>query len=264
MRTILTIAGSDPTGGAGVQADLQVIASLGCHGCGVITALTAQDTREVHAAHPLAADWVREQLDRLLADVRVDAVKVGMLGTASVAEVVADALATWRHTPIVLDPVLASSRGSELLEPAGLRVLKEGLLPIVSLVTPNLAETEALTGLQTRDVLRMREAGAKLLELGAAAVLVKGGHLAGQPVDVLCAGDGVWELPGERIEGGAAVHGTGCALSTAAAVFLARGQSLPDAVRRAKAYVAAGLASPRTLGAAAVLDYRAAARAATP
>ena len=262
MRTVLTIAGSDPTGGAGVQADLQVISSLGCHGAGVITSLTVQDTRGVHAVHHLPPELVRDQLTCLLDDVPVSAAKTGMLGEAGIVGVVSQVLGSHASVPLIVDPVLASTGGCPLLDAEGLAVLRRELLPRAALVTPNLAEAEALTGMEVRSVSRMREAAKRLVAMGAAAALVKGGHLPGDPVDVLCIGDDVWELRGERVQGGPSVHGTGCALSAAAAAFVARGEPLHRAVERAKAYVTAAIAAAHATGSGAMLmNYRAAAKA---
>jgi hydroxymethylpyrimidine kinase/phosphomethylpyrimidine kinase len=261
MPTVLTIAGSDPTGGAGVQADLQVFASLACHGAGVITSLTVQDTRGVQAVHHVTREIVRDQLARLLADVAVGAAKTGMLAEAGIVEVVGEALRAHPGMPLVVDPVVTSTSGRRLLDEAGVGLLRRDLLPRATLVTPNLAEAEVLTGHAVRSVPQMRDAARRLVDLGAGAALVKGGHLPGEPVDVLCLAGELHELTGPRVPVPQAVHGTGCALSAAATAFLAQGDPLPLAVQRAKAYVAAGLAAARTIGGgSAVLDYVAAAR----
>jgi hydroxymethylpyrimidine/phosphomethylpyrimidine kinase len=261
METVLSIAGSDPTGGAGVQADLQVFGSLGCHGAGVVTAVTVQDTVGVRAVHALPPEWVGEQLACLLGDVAVSAVKTGMLGSAAVVEAVCEALESHPRPPLVVDPVLASTGGHPLLEEAGLKALGTRLLPRAALVTPNLAEAEALTGREVRTPDQMRDAARQLLDFGVGAALVKGGHLPGAPIDVLASGGDVWELAGSRTALERGVHGTGCALASAAAVFLARGLSVSDAVSHARAYVASGLRAARPLGAGqAVLDFRAAAQ----
>jgi hydroxymethylpyrimidine/phosphomethylpyrimidine kinase len=262
MPTILTIAGSDPTGGAGVQADLQVICSLRCHGAGVITSITIQDTERVRAAHHLPADWVREQLECLLADVGVAAIKTGMLGTGETVEAVADVLRRRTGMPLVVDPVLRSTSGLPLLEEGGVEVLRRALLPQAALVTPNLAEAGALTGMEVSSVEEMRECVRALTGLGARAALIKGGHLPGEPIDVLCVGESLYELRGRRVGAGREVHGTGCALSAAAAAFLGRGCPVLGATEQAKAYVAAGIEAAHTIGrGAAVMDYMAAARA---
>jgi hydroxymethylpyrimidine/phosphomethylpyrimidine kinase len=261
MRTILTIAGSDPTGGAGVQADLQVFALLGCHGAAVLTSVTVQDTRGVQATHHLPPDWVREQLACLLKDVKVGAIKTGMLGTASTVEAVAAVLEACPAPPLVADPVLRSSSGRSLLDDEGLAALRQRLIPMATLVTPNLDEAEALAGMEVRSVAAMRECAQRLTDLGARAALVKGGHLSGEPVDVLCVAEECHELASPRLAGGA-VHGTGCALASAAAALLGEGRSVLEAVEGAKAYVTAGMAAAHGIGGGArVLAYAAGARA---
>jgi len=262
VPTVLTIAGSDPSGGAGVQADLQVIASLGAHGAAAVTALTVQDTERVHGVWPCPAEWVRQQVAAVLDDLRAGAAKVGMLGNAEVVSAVADALAGHSGMPIVVDPVRRAGSGSELLSEAGLIALRKELLPLAALATPNLAEAEMLSGRQVRTVEEMREAATAIALLGPKAVLVKGGHLPGEPVDVLFADGQVVELEGDRVPAPRRVHGTGCALSTAAAVFLAEGDDMVKAVTKAREYVAAGLRHARVVGRGAlVLDFGEAARA---
>ena len=260
MRTVLTIAGSDPTGGAGVQADLQVFASLGCHGTAVITSVTVQDTRGVHATHHLPPECVRDQLVCLLDDVRVDAAKTGMLGAATTVEAIAQVLETYPGAPLVVDPVLRSTSGRPLLNDAGLAVLRQRLVPRATLVTPNLDEAELLAGMEVRSLPQMRECARRLTDLGAKAALVKGGHLPGDPVDVLCLAEQCYDLPGPRLAG-RPVHGTGCAFAGAAAVFLAEGHPTLQAVEQAKAYVTGGIAAAHAIGSgSAVLDYAAAAK----
>jgi len=257
--TVLTIAGSDPSGGAGIQADLQVFASLGAHGAAAVTALTVQDTRGVQEVWECPAGWVRKQVAAVLEDLPVGAVKIGMLAGPEVVLAVTSVLAAHRGPPVVLDPVRTAGSGAELLNEAGLTALRESLLPLAHLVTPNLAEAEALAGRRVRTIEEMRAAARAIAALGPAAVLVKGGHLGGAPVDVLFA-DGEWvELPGERVALDRRVHGTGCAFSAAAAVFLANGSPLVEAVSGAKRYVTAGLRAARAVGhGALVIDYRAA------
>ncbi len=260
MLTVLTIGGSDPTGGAGVQADLQVIASLGAHGAGVIAALTVQDTTGVFATSPVPADWVRRQLRHLLADVRVDAVKTGMLATGPVVCAVAEAMAERPDLPLVVDPVTRSTSGHELLDAEGIEALRRVLLPRATLVMPNLDEAELLGGCEARTAEQMRDCAHAIWGLGPKAVLVKGGHLPGQPSDLLYTRGEVTEFMGERIDLASQVHGTGCALSTAAAVLLARGEDIRAAVEGARAYVAAGLRHAVAIGRGSlVIDYRRAA-----
>lgn len=251
VRVALTIAGSDPTGGAGLQQDLQVFRALGLHGAAVVTALTVQDTVKVHRVLPVFPNVVLEQLRAVVRDVGIHAVKLGMLATDDVARMVELGLSELLRgrsdpPPLVIDPVLAASDGTPLLERRAWGTLI-GLFPLATLVTPNLPETERLTA---RDVSTRAgiEAAARALldELGARAALVKGGHRDGPPDDLLVdkTGGGValtW-LPGRRIEG-PRVHGTGCALAAATAAGLASGGTLPDAVARAREWVAASYRS---------------------
>ncbi len=249
MRVALAVAGSDPTGGAGLQADLQVFRALGVHGAGVVTALTVQDTRRVHRVLPAFPNVVLEQLRALLADLRPDAVKLGMLASDDVARNVELGLRSLESRPgvappIVVDPVLEASDGTPLLERRALPMLRE-IIGRATLVTPNLPEAEVLTGgdVSTREAV---EAAACVLvnELGARAALVKGGHAEGPPSDLLALreGGGVslhW-LEGERIDAGP-VHGTGCALAAATTAALARGAALREAVEAGRRFVAEAL-----------------------
>lgn len=236
MRTLLSIAGSDPSAGAGSQQDLKVATLLGVYGLTVITAITAQNSLGVQSWKPLAPDLVAAQLTSILSDVQVDAVKIGMLATAGIVREVATAL-RHKEAPIVLDPVLAASDGSVLLEELGIQALKEELLPLATVLTPNLAEAGLLLQRRITDVAGMAAAAQDLLRLGPKAVLLKGGHLTGPPVDVLADGHDVYHLPGDRLPG-QHTHGTGCALAAALAAHLAQGRSLPEAVNQARALVA--------------------------
>jgi len=252
MRIALSIAGSDPSGGAGLQADLQVFRSFGVHGAGVVTALTIQDSARVHQVLPVFPSVVLDQLRVLLADLQPDAIKIGMLASDDVVRSVAHCLAALpEETPVVLDPVLRASDGSALLERRAWGALCE-LLHRVTLVTPNLDEAEALTGCDTSTTAGC-EAAARFFieELGAGAALVKGGHRAGEPDDLLaqrhdCELQLRW-LKGQRIEG-TPVHGTGCALSAAVAASLALGGSLEQSVNDARSFVAEGLRGAAALG----------------
>jgi hydroxymethylpyrimidine kinase/phosphomethylpyrimidine kinase len=249
MRVALSIAGSDPTGGAGLQADLQVFRALGVHGAGVITALTVQDTGKVHQVLPAFPNVVLEQLRTLLADVTPDAVKLGMLASDDVARMVElglrelDGLPTERP-PIVVDPVLAASDGTPLLERRALGILQD-LVAQATLVTPNLAEAETLTGCDTSSEEGSEAAATALVAgLGARAALLKGGHRDGPPRDLLALREGGatslrW-LDGERVDVGP-VHGTGCALASAAAAELAKGREIVEAVENARRFVAEAL-----------------------
>jgi hydroxymethylpyrimidine/phosphomethylpyrimidine kinase len=249
---VLICAGLDPSGGAGLIADVRVVAALGCRPVGVVTALTVQNTTGVIDAEPIAADRVREQLEFLLSDVEVRAVKIGLVGQAAVAEAIAHALAL-TGAPVVWDPVL----GPSLPAPGGAARFLDGALervvvalaPHVALVTPNAGELAELTGMPVGGLAEARTAGLALAARLDTAVLVKGGHLGGEAsVDLLCRAGGVEQLAGPRVPGGEHVHGTGCALSSAVAALLARGVELAAACREAKALVAAWIAAPARPG----------------
>lgn len=241
----LTIAGSDSGGGAGIQADLKAFSALGVYGCSVIAALTAQNTKTVTAIFPVAPDFIRAQIDAVFDDIAVDAVKIGMLGGPNEIAVVRDGLKA--HSPrwVVLDPVMIAKSGDALLPGEAVSALVEALVPLADVLTPNLPEAEALLGdgvaIDTPDA--MAGAAEKLLALGPKAVLLKGGHLVGQDAsDLLATADETIWLPGRRIET-ANTHGTGCTLSSAVAAGLAKGMSVPDAVKAAKAYIGNAIAA---------------------
>ena len=246
MRIALSIAASDPTGGAGLQADLQVFRRLGVHGAGVVTALTIQDTAKVHSILPVFPSVVLEQLRTLLADVRPDAIKIGALGSDDVVRNVILGLAALAPSvPVGLDPVLFSSGGTPLLERRAWGALQD-LMSRCALVTPNLSEAEALSGCEAGTRAGCERAARYFVEeLGAAAVLVTGGHREDSVADLLAAPDASgtlafsW-LEGERIPQ-QPVHGTGCALSSAITAGLAGGASLPEAVASARDFVASAI-----------------------
>jgi len=232
----LTIAGSDPSGGAGIQADLRTFAAFGVQGASVLTALTAQDRRGVRAIAEVAPAFVTQQLDAVRDDLEVRAAKTGMLHRAGVIDAVVAHLRARPLPHLVVDPVMVATSGAPLLEPEGIAALRARLLPLATLVTPNLHEAEVLTGHAVTTVAEMREAARALVALGARAALVKGGHLAGDAVDVLYDGRGFRELGAPRREG-RRLHGTGCVLSAAITAGLARGNDLAEAVTEAKRYV---------------------------
>lgn len=243
----LTIAGSDSGGGAGIAADLKTFAAHGVHGTLAITAVTAQDTCGISGIHLVPPAFVREQIERVAGDLGVDAAKVGMLGSDETVRAVADAVGQLGIRPLVVDPVLAASTGRALLEPGSLEYLVERLLPLATLLTPNLAEAEVLLGARVRNLEEMRKAAVALCALGPRAVLVTGGHLEGDPVDVLYDGAELVELPGERVVG-SGTHGSGCTLSAAVTARLAAGVPLLDAVRGAKVFVAQAIRHSLPLG----------------
>jgi hydroxymethylpyrimidine/phosphomethylpyrimidine kinase len=247
VPVVLTIAGSDPSGGAGIQADLATFAAFGVHGASVVTALTAQNRREVRAIAPVVPAFVGQQLDAVLDDLDVAGAKTGMLHRAAVVEVIVDRLRVRPLPRLVVDPVFAASTGAVLLEPAGIDVLRRDILPLATVVTPNLAEAEVLTGRSVRTTAAMRDAARALVDMGAAAALVKGGHLPGDATDVLYDGHDFHELSAPRI-GTDSPHGTGCTLSAALAASLALGLRLEEAVSAAKRYVTAAIANAPSIG----------------
>jgi hydroxymethylpyrimidine/phosphomethylpyrimidine kinase len=240
----VTIAGSDSSGGAGIQADLKTFSALGVYGASVITALTAQNTQGVSAIESVDAKFVRAQIDAVFSDLDVSAVKIGMAWQTDVIETIATGLLRWNQTAVVLDPVMAASSGDDLLAPQARDALRKTLCPHALIITPNLAEAAALLGVPTaRTETEMQEQGEGLLALGAQAVLMKGGHGSGaQSVDLLVEARGCTRFAADRIATRNS-HGTGCTLSAAIAAGLAKGMALDDAVRCAKAFVTAALAA---------------------
>lgn len=244
---VLSIAGTDPTGGAGLQADLQVFARCGVHGMAVPTALIEQDSRGVRRVHAVFPTVLEAQARACFEDAPPAAVKIGALATDDLVRIVAHLLACFGPVPAVLDPVLLSSNSVFLLERRGWDALRCELIPHVTIVTPNLAEAGVLLAqLPPTGVEAMERAARDLLRLGAPWVLLKGGHLAGDPVDVLVGRDRVKVLRGKRVD--AHVHGTGCALSSAIAAGLALGLDVPTAVDRAHAYLQAAIAMSEQRG----------------
>lgn len=233
---LLTIAGFDPSCGAGVAADLKTFAAHNCYGIAAVTALTVQSTLGVRSVHATAAPTLRAQLDALAEDSSIAAVKIGMLGSRANAAAVADFLDKNQFAHVVLDPISRPTTGdAELLDAAGVKYLRDELLKRASVITPNIAEAELLTGMEVKDVNGMKAAGQKLLEMGARAVIVTGGHLE-KPTDVLCTGDQTEAFGGDHVRS-PNTHGSGCTFSSAIAAQLAAGQQLRDALILAKAYV---------------------------
>jgi len=244
-RAALAIAGLDPSGGAGVLADAVAMAKEGVHPLGVVTAITTQTAKGVRAVDPVSPAVLRRQIAALLQDQPVHAAKTGLLPSAAHVSAVAAALP--EDVPLVVDPVIASSGGFRFLDAAGVRRLRATLIPRATLLTPNLPEAALLTGARVRTLAERRKAAEALRRLGARAVLVKGGHGAGDDlVDVLLDAEGFLELRGPRIGDGA--HGTGCALASAIAAHLALGERLRDAVRAARERVRARMAAARRFG----------------
>ncbi len=243
---LLSIAGSDPSGGAGVQGDLKTFSAFGCYGMAAITALTAQNTRGVTAAYPVAPEIVAAQIAAVVSDIPPDAVKIGMVATPEIAAAIAGALGPPPRN-LVLDPVLVPTQGASLAAPGLERALLATLLPLARLVTPNLYEAGALTETPVAgNMQEMTAQGRLLLEAGARAALIKGGDLSGEPVDVLVTPEETRVFHGRRIET-RHTHGTGCALSAAIAAELARGAALIDAIAAAKAWLEGALAAAEAL-----------------
>ena len=245
---VLVIAGSDSGGGAGIQADIKAVAAMGGYAATVLTALTAQNTLGVQEVLPVPSAFVRRQAVSVLDDIGADAVKLGMLGGTEVIGTVADLL-TDNTAPLVLDPVMVAKGGHMLLPPDALDALRRRLLPLATLLTPNVPEAEALTGQEVASVAGMEAAANALLRQGAAAVLIKGGHLPG-PVctDLLVTPDGVLALHEPRVDT-RHTHGTGCTLASAVAAGLAQGMHLHDAVRRARRFVQSAISGAPGYGA---------------
>ena len=232
---LLTIAGFDPSCGAGVGADLKTFAAHGCYGTAAITSLTVQSTQGVEAVHNTPSAELREQLDVLAKDCDIAAVKIGMLGNRGNAVVVAEFLDAHKFAHVVHDPVMKSSSGTELLDAGGIKYLMAELLKRASVITPNMQEAEVLSGLAIKDVADMEAAARKIVEMGAQAVIVKGGHME-KVVDVLFDGKEMHHLGGDRVKI-EHTHGTGCTFASAIAAQLAAGRSLLEATTLAKAYV---------------------------
>jgi hydroxymethylpyrimidine/phosphomethylpyrimidine kinase len=247
MKVALTIAGSDSGGGAGIQADLKTFTAFGVFGASAITAVTAQNTVGVRGVAVIAPEMVTAQIDAVIDDIGADATKIGMLATAAVASAVADAVQRHHLRGLVLDPVMVATSGARLLDDAGLSVLRERLIPLATIVTPNVEEARMLTGIEVRTRADLALAARELVARGARAALVKGGHLEGPAVDVLWDGATMTELVAERVPG-RSTHGTGCTLSAAITAGLATGHDLVTAVRDAKAYVTRAIAQAPQLG----------------
>jgi len=251
---VLTIAGSDPTGGAGIQADLRTFEACGVHGASAVTALTVQDSRGVAAIHPTKPAIVVSQMEAALQDLKIRGVKSGMLATPAIARAVASTLRRHGLSRYVCDPVLAASAGGALAKPGLALAIRRHLLPLAAVVTPNVPEAEVLTGLRVRTIQEAIEAARDLRQQGARAVLLKGGHLEAAPAtDILLLGNRVILLEGTFFQD-REVHGTGCVYASAIASYLAGGSSLIGAVRRAKRLVSEAIRNARPAGKRWVAD----------
>ncbi len=239
--TVLSIAGSDPSGGAGIQADLKTFAALGVYGMAAITALTAQNTVAVTGVYEVPPEFVAAQIDAVFADIVPNAVKTGMLSSAEIIHIVAEKARGFGFQNLVVDPVMVAKSGDRLLQAEAVRALVQELIPLAFAVTPNLPEATALTGRAIETLDHMREAARAIHALGARNVVVKGGHLAGDTVtDLLFDGERFHEFAGPRIDT-KNTHGTGCTFASAIASCLAKGDSVAEAVGNAKAYLTGAL-----------------------
>jgi hydroxymethylpyrimidine/phosphomethylpyrimidine kinase len=247
MKRILTVAGSDSGGGAGIQADLKTITVLGSYGMSAITALTAQNTVGVQAVYPVSADFVALQIESALSDIGADAAKTGMLATPEIVVAVAEQLRRYRVKRLVVDPVMMAESGHALLSDSARTAMTEALLPLAHVVTPNLSEASALWGFPVQDLDDMKMAASSIHKLGPRWVLVKGGHLKGNAVDVLFDGHDFQIFDVRRLSN-PNTHGTGCTFSAALATLLGQGLPTPKAVEGAKAFITRAIALGLSLG----------------
>ncbi|KOP82520.1 bifunctional hydroxymethylpyrimidine kinase/phosphomethylpyrimidine kinase [Cytobacillus solani] len=247
MKTALTIAGSDSGGGAGIQADLKAFSAHGVYGMSVITAVTAQNTQEVRSVQNIENSIIKDQMEAVFDDICVDAVKIGMLSSAKTAETVAASLQKYQPAFVVLDPVMVSKGGHHLLQLDAVSALKEKIIPMATLITPNIPEAEVLVMDTIHTPEDMMAACLAIAALGAKAVLLKGGHLHGDPNDLLFDGENFTWITGTRIHT-KNTHGTGCTLSSAITANLANGASLIDSVQEAKKYITLAITHSLNLG----------------
>jgi hydroxymethylpyrimidine/phosphomethylpyrimidine kinase len=249
MRTALTIAGSDPGGGAGIQADLKTFAAFGVYGASAITAMTVQNTLGVERVSPLEADLVAAQIEAVAGDITIHATKIGMLATAAIVEAVVATIDELELPLVVVDPVLVSTSGARLLDEDGVRAMTQELLRRARLVTPNIPEAEVLSGIRIQSMDEAREAARRIHTLGAAAVVITGGHAVwnDEVVDLLFDGVAFHEFRTPRIDS-RQTHGTGCTFASAIVASLALGRALPDAAERAQRYVAGAIAHAPAIG----------------
>ena len=248
MYTALTIAGSDSSGGAGIQADLKTMTAHGVYGMSAITALTAQNTTGVTGIMEVTPSFLKEQLDDVFTDIFPDAVKIGMVSSGGLIEAIGDRLAFYRAANVVVDPVMVSTSGSRLISSEAIEALKEVLLPMANLLTPNIPEAEVLSGRKIKNAQDMESAAEKIVEEYGCAVLLKGGHRINDANDFLCTGEKKVWICGERVEN-PNTHGTGCTLSSAIASNLAKGAGMEEAVQKAKEYLTEALKEQLDLGA---------------
>lgn len=242
---ILAIAGSDSSGGAGIQADIKAISALGAYASTAITAITVQNTTGVKAIHPVPAEYVKGQIEVVMEDILPDAIKIGMINDIEIVRVIAESILKYNPKHVVFDPVMVSTSGSKLINDDAIEVLVKELIPLTHLITPNLNEVEVLTGKRCNNIEEMKEAAKELLSFGSQAVLVKGGHLPGEEMyDVLQTNSQKEPVifVDKHIES-SNVHGTGCTLSSSISTFLAFGENIADAVNKAKKYTTGAIES---------------------
>jgi hydroxymethylpyrimidine kinase / phosphomethylpyrimidine kinase / thiamine-phosphate diphosphorylase len=247
MHVALTVAGSDSGGGAGIQADLKTFAALGVYGASVITSVTAQNTLEVTGIHDLPPEFVALQLDTVVRDLPIEAIKTGMLSNSAIIRIVSQRLRGLGVEKLVVDPVMVAKGGALLLQKEAETALVEGLLPLAYVVTPNLGEAQVLAGMPIRDLADMAEAARRIHAKGPRHVVVKGGHLAGPAIDVLFTGRTLLHIEGERIDT-KSTHGTGCTFASAIAAELAKGADVIDAIQRAKSYISTAIRLAEPIG----------------
>lgn len=247
MKTALTIAGSDSGGGAGIQADLKTFSAHGVYGMSVITAVTAQNTQEVRSVQDIDISIIKDQIEAVFDDIQVDAVKIGMLSSAETVKTVAQSIRKYHPEFIVIDPVMVSKGGHHLLQFDAISALKEIIFPMATIITPNIPEAEVLIKDTIHSAEDMKEACLAMKALGAKAVLLKGGHLNGEPNDLFFDGENFIWINGTRIHT-KNTHGTGCTLSSAIAANLANGASLIDSVQKAKRYITLAITHSLNLG----------------
>lgn len=248
LPVVLAIAGSDSGGGAGIQADLKAIAAMGGWGATAVTCLTAQNPAGVRSVQPADSDVLADQIDAVCDGFEVRAVKTGMMYSGELIRVVVDRLRFHRAGPLVVDPVMVATSGAKLLQDSAIGILRDQLLPMAAVVTPNLHEAEILAGFSVPDIAAMRAAAEAIYRLGPANVLIKGGHLDDDAIDVLFDGADHHEFRAPRVAATTATHGTGCTLASAIAAGLALGRALPDAVAEAKHLLTAALERSCSLG----------------
>lgn len=242
-HSVLTIAGSDCSGGAGIQADIKAISALGGYAASAITAITVQNTCGVTGIHPVPASYVKAQIEAVMTDIKPSAIKIGMINDVEIVKTIAESIKKYKPKFVVFDPVMVSTSGCKLIEDKAIEAIKKELIPLSTIITPNLSEAMVLTGDNISDAASMTAAGNKILESGCGAVLIKGGHLEGNDMcDVLCIkGENTPYIYTASKISSKNTHGTGCTLSSSIATYLALGETLREAVRKAKDYVHKGI-----------------------